>query len=157
MTGGFHVGYGFGVPRRVVRRLPVSYAIVLPQTAEVAEGRERLRMDVKPPRLPLYIADFVWKTGYEDLEENQVRLGVFIEVTEKGITIREVSPGSPAAKAGLKVGDVIIALGGEAINESFDLTYLVRQKNPGDKAILKFLRSDQPSEVEVTFQPITHP
>jgi len=157
MTGGFHVGYGFGVPRRVFRRLPVSYAVVLPQTAEVAEGRERLRMDLKPPRLPLYIADFVWKTGYEDLEENQVRLGVFIEVTEKDITIREVSPGSPAANAGLKVGDVIIALGGEAINESFDLTYLVRQKKPGDKVILKYLREGQPSEVEVTFQPLTHP
>ncbi|MGH7274264.1 MAG: ChaN family lipoprotein [Nitrospiria bacterium] len=157
MTGGFHVGYGFGVPRRVFRRLPVSYAVVLPQTGEITEGRERLLMDVETPRLPLYIADFVWKTGHEDLEEDQVRLGVFIEVTEKGVTIREVSPGSPAAKAGLKVGDVITALGGEAINEPFDLTYLVPQKKPGDKAILKYLREGQPSEVEVTFQPLTHP
>ena len=157
MTGGFHVGYGFGVPRRVFRRLPVSYAIVLPQTDGGPDGSERLRMDVKPPRLPLYIADFVWKTGYEDLEENQVRLGVFIEVAEKGVTIREVSPRSPAAKAGLKVADVIIAVDGEPINDPFDLTYLVRQKKAGDKAILKFLRDGQPSEVEVTFYPLTHP
>ncbi len=157
MAGGFHVGYGFGIPRRVFRRLPVSYAIVLPQTDELPEGREDLRMEVEPPKLPLYIADFVWKTGYEDLEDKQVRLGVFMGESEKGAMVREVSPGSSADKAGLKPGDIIVALGGEPIKEPFDLTYLVRQKKTGDKAILKYLRKGQPSEVEVTFQPLTHP
>lgn len=157
MAGGFHVSYGFGIPRRVFRRLPVSYAIVLPQTDEFPEGREDLRMEVQPPKLPLYIADFVWKTGYEDLEEKRVRLGVHMRVTEKGVTIREVSPGSSAEKAGLRTGDVIIALGDDPIREPFDLAYLVRQKKPGDRAILKILRDGRPSEVEITFQPLSHP
>jgi len=157
MAGGFHVGYGFGIPRRVFRRLPVNYAIVLPQTDEIPEGREDLRMGVVPPKLPLYIADFVWKTRFENLEDKQVRLGVFLVKTEKGVTIREVSPGSSADKAGLKAGDVITALDDEQIKETFDLTYLVRQKKPGDKALLKILRDNQPKEVEVTFQPLIHP
>ncbi len=157
MAGGFHIGYGFGIPRRVFRRWPVSYATVLPETDKIPQGREDLRMEVKPPKLPLYIADFVWKTGYEDLEDKQVRLGVFMGENEKGVMVREVSPGSSADKAGLKSGDVIIAMGSEQIKEPFDLTYLVRQKKTGDKAILKFLREGNPSEIEVTFMPLPHP
>ncbi len=157
MAGGFHIGYGFGIPRRVFRRLPVSYATVLPQTDEIPEGRQDLKMEVKQPKLPLYIADFVWKTGYEDLEDKQVRLGVFMDENEKGVMVKEVSPGSSAEKAGLKQGDVIIAMGSEPIEEPFDLTYLVHQKKPGDKATLKFLRNGKSLEVEVTFQPLPHP
>jgi uncharacterized iron-regulated protein len=157
MAGGFHVAYGFGIPRRVFRRLPVSYAIVLPETDEIPEGREDLRMDVQPPKLPLYIADFVWKTGFEDLEQRRMRLGVYIEMTDEGVTIRDISPGLPASKAGLKAGDVITRLGGETIKETFDLTYLIRQKKPGDKVLLQFLRDGESSEVEVTFQPVDHP
>jgi uncharacterized iron-regulated protein len=157
MAGGFHVGYGFGIPRRTFRRLPVSYAIVLPQTDELPEGREDLRMQVKSPKLPLYLSDFVWKTGFEDLEEKQVRLGVFMGKNEKGVYIREVSSGSSAEKAGLKPGDVIMALGDEPIKDPFDLTYLVRQKKIGDKAVLKFLRDGQPHQAEVTFQPLPNP
>jgi membrane-associated protease RseP (regulator of RpoE activity) len=157
MAGGFHIGYGFGIPRRVFRRLPVSYATVLPQTDEIPKGREDLKMEMKQPELPLYIADFVWKTGYEDLEEKQVRLGVYMGENEKGVMVREVSPGSSAEKAGLKAGDVIIAMGSEQIKEPFDLAYLVHQKKPGDKVTLKFLRDDKPHEVEVTFQPLSHP
>jgi uncharacterized iron-regulated protein len=156
MAGGFHIGYGFGIPRRVFRRLPVSYATVLPQTDEIPEGRQDLKMEVKQPRLPLYIADFVWKTGYEDLEENQVRLGVFMGKNEKGVYIREVSPGSSAEKAGLRPGDVIVAMASEPIKEPFDLTYLVHQKKLGDKATLKLLRDGKPLEVEVTFQALPH-
>jgi uncharacterized iron-regulated protein len=157
MAGGFHIGYGFGIPRRVFRRLPVSYATVLPQTDEIPEGREDLRMEVSPPKLPLYIADFVWKTGYEDLEENRVRLGVFMGQNEKGVRVRDVSPGSSAEKAGLKAGDVIIAMDSEQIKESFDLIYLVHQKKPGDKATLRILRDGKLLEIEVTFQPLSHP
>ncbi len=157
MAGGFHIGYGFGIPRRIFRRQPVSYATVLPQTDEIPEGREDLKMEMKQPKLPLYIADFVWKTGYEDLEDNQVRLGIFMGQDEKGVMVKDVSPGSSAEKAGFKAGDMIIAMGSEQIKEPFDLIYLMHQKKPGDKATLKFLRDGKPLEVEVTFQPLPHP
>ena len=69
LAGGFHVGYGFGIPRRAFRRLPEPYAIVMPHTSAIPKGREYLLMDVTPPKLPLYLADFVWSVGYEDLKE----------------------------------------------------------------------------------------
>jgi predicted metalloprotease with PDZ domain len=39
-------------------------------------------------------------------------LGVNIEVTERGARIAGVSPGGPAADAGLKVGDTIVSIDG---------------------------------------------
>ena len=59
-AGGFHVGYGFGIPRRVFRRLPESYAIVLPRTGS---GKVLQKKQAARPDLPLYIADFVWATA----------------------------------------------------------------------------------------------
>ncbi|MNP26699.1 putative periplasmic serine endoprotease DegP-like precursor [compost metagenome] len=46
----------------------------------------------------------------------------------------------PAAKAGLQVGDVILKLNGQAINESADLPHLVGNMKPGDKATLEVIR-----------------
>lgn len=83
LAGRFHVGYGFGIPQRAFRRLPEPYAIVMPHTSTIPKGREHLLMDVTPPKLPLYLADFVWSVGYEDLEEEEVRLGIEIEQKEK--------------------------------------------------------------------------
>jgi uncharacterized iron-regulated protein len=157
LAGGFHVGFGFGIPRRVFRRVPVSYAIVLPQTDKVPKGREDLLMNVNPPALPLLVADFIWKTVYEDIDEKRVRLGVYIEKGEGGITIREVSRGSAAEKAGLKAGDRILFMDGEPIEDIFDLTYLVRLKQAGQKATLQYSRDGEVVEAEVTFEPSGHP
>jgi uncharacterized iron-regulated protein len=151
LAGGFHVGYGFGIPRRVFRRLHEPYAIVLPHTTRIPKGKEYLLMDVTPPKLPLYLADFVWGVGYDDLEEKRVRLGIEIERSEKGVAVRAVAPGSVAAKAGLQTGDVIASFGGEPTMDPFDLTYLVKQQRPGDRSTLKILRKDRTLELEVHF------
>ncbi len=152
LAGGFHVAYGFGIPRRVFRRLPVSYAIVLPRTEEIPEGRQELEMELDLPEFPLQVADFVWSTGYRDLEHDRVRLGVMIGMTDGGVVIRSVTEGSAADRAGLKAGDVILAIGGERIQSSFDLVYTIRSKKPGDKALLEYRRDGKTGEVEVTFQ-----
>ncbi len=148
MAGGFHVGYGFGIPRRVFRRLPVSYAVLLPHTDKVPD---HMRMDVVPPSIPLYVADFVWKTEFEDIPEG-ARLGVMMEMKEKGVTVLNISPDSSAAQAGIRKGDVIVSFDGEKIRETFDLSYLVRKKQWGDEVILKILRDGESLDLPVTFQ-----
>lgn len=151
-AGGFHVGYGFGIPRRVFRRLPAPYQIVIPHTREVPE--EKKMMNVKPPSLPLTLADFVWGVQYKGLDEKKVRLGVQIDRSQTaGVQVREVTPGSAAASAGVQPGDVIVSFGGETIKELLDLTYAVQQKSPGERVKLQILRGGKTIETEAVMQP----
>ena len=68
----------------------------------------------------------------------------------RGALVAQVEPGSPAAKAGLKAGDVIVALDGKPIEQSNQLPPLVAQIKPGAQAKLEVLRNGKPSEVAVS-------
>ncbi|MEK6683334.1 MAG: ChaN family lipoprotein [Nitrospirota bacterium] len=151
-AGGFHVNYGFGLPRRVFRRLPEPYAVVMPHTAEIPENRRELMMDIQPVSIPLYLADFVWAVGYEDLEDQIVHLGVQIEGTEKGVGVRKVMPNSTASKIGIREGDIIVSFDEKSITKPFDLTYLMSLKQAGDRAALQILRGDQTINLEAKFE-----
>lgn len=67
LAGGNHVRYGLGIPRRLFRRLPLPYAIVLPYPVEIPEDKHDRLMKVEIPDLPLRPADFYWAVGYESL------------------------------------------------------------------------------------------
>jgi serine protease Do len=58
----------------------------------------------------------------------------------KGALIAETQPGTPAADAGLKPGDTIIAVNGEAMASPRDVTRHVSQIKPGDSAKITYLR-----------------
>lgn len=59
---------------------------------------------------------------------------------------------SPAAKAGLKSGDIIIKIDGQAINESTDLSSLINSHNVGDKLDLAIIRDNQEQTLSVTLE-----
>jgi S1-C subfamily serine protease len=61
-----------------------------------------------------------------------------------------VFPDSPAARAGIREGDVIVAVNGERVGESRDLSMLVLPHAPGDEITLRILRRDSAREVTVT-------
>lgn len=151
LAGGFHVNFGFGIPRRVFKKLPEPYAIVLPHTVSLPENRSSLLMNVQFPDLPLYYADFIWATGYQDLEDKKVRLGVKIEPSERGVVVLSVSEKSVAERAGLKKGDIITNFGGKPILEPFDLIFLVQQSTPGDKTTLQLVRDNETIEFSIEF------
>jgi len=67
----------------------------------------------------------------------------------KGVRFSDVRDGSPAAKAGLKAGDVMIEFDGKKIDTLYDFTYALRQHKPGDAVMVKVLRNDRPVEAEV--------
>jgi S1-C subfamily serine protease len=60
-----------------------------------------------------------------------------------GVKLAGVSPGSPAARAGLREGDVIIQFAGAKIDNIEDLTAQLRQKNPGDEVEILIRRGAQ--------------
>jgi putative serine protease PepD len=67
-----------------------------------------------------------------------------------GTTIEEVSPGSPALKAGLKVNDVITKVDGAAVASSDALISTLARYNPGQSVTLTIDRSGQTKQVKVT-------
>lgn len=78
-------------------------------------------------------------------------LGVMTEKKEAaGATIREVSKGSAAEKAGLKKGDVITAIDADKIAEPQDLFEKIAEHDPGDKVTVTYLRNNKENKVSVT-------
>jgi len=68
----------------------------------------------------------------------------------EGALVRDVSPGSAADKAGVQVGDVILAFDGHTIEQSSDLPPLVGNTKPGTKADLKVFRDGKTLVMPVT-------
>lgn len=59
----------------------------------------------------------------------------------KGVVVSKItSPDGPAAKAGLKQGDIIREIDGRKINDSYELSSVVAELSPGKTVNLKYLR-----------------
>ncbi|WP_199615635.1 S1C family serine protease [Paenibacillus alkalitolerans] len=67
-----------------------------------------------------------------------------------GAFVREVTFGSPAHKAGIKVYDVILGVDGAEIKNADDLSNVISKKKPGDKVALKVMRDGKEMTVNVT-------
>ena len=70
----------------------------------------------------------------------------------KGVKFSDVRPGSPAAKAGLQGGDVLIEFAGKPVNNLYDFTYALRNSNVGDVVTVKFLRDGKEMTAKVTLE-----
>lgn len=66
-----------------------------------------------------------------------------------GVKFADVRPGSPAAKAGLKAGDILTEFDGKPIQNLYDFTYALRAKRPGQEVLVKVIRGDQTIEAKV--------
>ncbi|WP_432985241.1 S1C family serine protease [Dactylosporangium sp. CA-233914] len=67
-----------------------------------------------------------------------------------GARLSTVEPGGPAEAAGLKAGDVVMAVNGKPIEESWDLTALVRKYAPGDTVEVQYLHGTARAKVSIT-------
>lgn len=70
--------------------------------------------------------------------------------TWAAVTINNVVAGSPADKAGLKQGDMILAANDKPIEAPQDLVELVRNSKPGDRVTLSVQRQGEDKPVEIT-------
>ena len=62
---------------------------------------------------------------------------------DKGAKISGVSEGSPAEKAGLKAGDVIVKFAGKTITGLYDLSFVLKEKKPGDEVEVVIVRGGE--------------
>jgi S1-C subfamily serine protease len=80
-------------------------------------------------------------------------LGVTTSLTSDGragALIQEVSPNSPAAKAGLRPGDLVVAVDGQAIAENGELGARIRAHKPGDTVTVKVVRGGSETTMTAT-------
>ena len=104
------------------------------------------------------VAEQIMKTG----KVTRGRIGVSITNVTKdladslglpkaaGAAISAVEDGSPASKAGLEVGDVILKIDGRAVEGSADLSRTIRALKPGSRISLGIWRSGKARDVPVT-------
>jgi len=69
--------------------------------------------------------------------------------SDDGVKFAEVREDSPAAKAGLKGGDVMVSFDGKPIRTLYDFTFALRGKKPGDEVDVTVMRDGQPLTVKV--------
>jgi uncharacterized iron-regulated protein len=144
LAGGFHVQYGFGIPKRAFRRNPHAYSIVLPTITEVPDDLKDREMKVEAVSIPLYSADFIWKVPYTVARPNRLRLGVRLTENDSGeILISSVMPSSLAEKAGVQKDDVILRFDGEAMESVDDLIESLNMHKPGDRVTLSLRRGSE--------------
>jgi S1-C subfamily serine protease len=69
---------------------------------------------------------------------------------DHGAYIASVNPGGPADKAGLKVGDIIVQVGNQVINDAASLGEVLLNSNPGSVVQVRFYRGNQQMTANVT-------
>jgi uncharacterized iron-regulated protein len=106
LIGKGHISDGVGVPMLTHQRVAEPFRTVAPLPIDYSGG-------TADPR----IADYVWITDHTEVPKHRARLGVRFGMgaSGKGLEILDVLPGSPAAKAGIKKGDVLTMLDGKPV------------------------------------------
>ena len=125
---GSYTGYSFAVPVNIVKRVAsdlIDYGSV---------KRAMLGITMQP-------VSTLDKEIQEKLKLNSMN----------GVYIVEVSKGSAAEEAGLKQGDVIIAIDGQRVTDGASVQEKVNNYHPGDKAVITYIRDGKELTTDVTF------
>jgi serine protease Do len=67
-----------------------------------------------------------------------------------GVTVSDVTAGSPAERAGIKVGDTIVSVDGKPVKNGDELVSDIASRKPGTKVSLGFVRNGKKQEASVT-------
>jgi serine protease Do len=73
-----------------------------------------------------------------------------LDTEVENVKIADITPGSGAAKAGLRIDDIILAINGTEVRDSESLLAILGKTKPGDKVKLKVRRGDEELEPEAT-------
>jgi hypothetical protein len=86
-------------------------------------------------------------------------IGVQLESngSKDGAHVRDVSPGGPAAEAGIHAGDLIVAINGTEVKSEHSpssIYRLMRNVEPNSKVKIRVLRAGKPLDFDVTARPV---
>jgi putative serine protease PepD len=86
-------------------------------------------------------------------------LGVSTAADARGALVREVTSGSPAARAGVQTGDVIVSIDGDRVRTPDDVAAAIQDRRPGDGLEVRVLRGgdEQALDVRLAERPGTAP
>ncbi|HKB82536.1 MAG TPA: DegQ family serine endoprotease [Burkholderiales bacterium] len=121
-TGGF-MGLSFAIPIDVAMQVKDD----LVKSGKVTRGR----------------------IGVQIQDVNQALANSFGLPKPQGALISGVEPGSPAEKAGLKSGDVVLGVNGKQINQLSELSGAIAATKPGNNARLQIWREGKSRDVDV--------
>ncbi len=148
LAGGFHVQYGYGIPKRAFRRVPHAYSIILPEVTEIPKELKNREMKMQTSvSIPLLASNFSWKVSYIVPPPNRIKLGVFLKELENGLKVLEVEKGSNAERMNLQKDDVLLELDGNALADVENLAAQLQKYNFGDTVRLKIVRGGSKQEV----------
>lgn len=68
---------------------------------------------------------------------------------KEGVIIAQVMPGSPADKAGLRVGDIVVEIDGQKVNEVRELQFKIMRTPPGKEVNMKVIREGKEISLRV--------
>jgi S1-C subfamily serine protease len=85
----------------------------------------------------------------------RVRLGIMPDYSDEdsGVRVGSTFPETPAAKAGIKDGDVIVQIGEDKVTSLTDYMAALNKHKPGDTVKIAVLRNGHRVEMEATFSP----
>ena len=121
---GYNQGYGFAIPINLVRKMAEDL---------IAYGK------VKRPWLGIQMKSEIDETDAHALGMSK----------PAGVLVQDVISGTPAEKAGIKAGDVILAVDGKDVNAANEIQTLIAEHKPGDVVSVKILRDGSKSEKNV--------
>lgn len=121
---GGNIGIGFAIPADQAGEVVAS----LKDKGYVARGKLGVQIQTVTPELA------------EGLGLDEVR----------GAVVSDVVEGSPAEKAGIRVGDVIVGFDGNSVEDGQDLPELVANAGPGAEAQVTVLRDGGEQNMDVT-------
>ena len=114
--------------------------------------------------IPSNLVKSITSSIIKDGEAKHVWLGVSMsgqdatvtvdDVTRSGAQIVKITSGSPAEKAGVQAGDVIIGWNGEPVENSSSLMSRVRSVTLGEDVDLTVVRNGKPMDLKVTFDQV---
>ncbi|MHA2638399.1 MAG: PDZ domain-containing protein [bacterium JZ-2024 1] len=102
-----------------------------------------LRLDGIRLKARAYLGVFIRELSWDELKE----LG---KEQRCCVVVRGVAPSSPAEKAGIRVGDVIVAVDGTPVEYVFHFRHLISQKKPGDTISLEVQRKKEKLTLQAT-------
>jgi serine protease Do len=121
-------GMGFAIPTQIVR--PTVEGLI--RDGKISHGYMGIGItDVTPENAKFFHVD-----------------------NNEGALVSQVEAGSPAEKAGVKVGDVITGLDGQKVSDASQLQIEVGQKTPGTGIKLQVLRDGKSQTLSVTLEEV---